>query len=143
MLGRVLKLASDKAAAPGACDRKAAERPHTGLSVGASPTQRACVAGVAAPAIVSKHALVPVADLDIVRRGLALAGLEQPLQAHQEGRPLRAAVVHELHRLAPALVPEQHDRVAVLVLEVEADPRADPLGRPFDDLPEHELAGPG
>src|SRR4029453_6132707 len=61
-------------------------------------------------------ASMPVADHDVVRRGLALAGLDQLLEAHQVDRPLGAAVVHELHGLLPAFVPEQHDREAVLLL---------------------------
>jgi hypothetical protein len=49
----------------------------------------------------------------------------------------------QLHRLLPALVPEQHDREVVLLLEVEADLRADPLLGTIDDLPEHKFSGLG
>src|SRR5262245_17100003 len=70
---------------------------------------------------------MPVADLDVVGRGVALSGFEQLLEAHQVDGPLGAAVVHELHRLTPAFVSEQHDGEAVLLLELEANLRADPL----------------
>ena len=51
-----------------------------------------------------RGASVPIVDLDVVGLGGTLPGLEQGLQAHQENRPLGAAVVHELHWLLPALV---------------------------------------
>ncbi len=75
---------------------------------------------------------VPVADLHVVRAGLAFTRLAERLQAHEEGRPLGAAVVHELRRFPPALVLEQHDGEVVFLLELEADFRADPLGGPLD-----------
>src|SRR6266542_1408824 len=72
----------------------------------------------------------PVADPDVLRVWGAGTGLDQLLQAHQERGPLRAAVGHELDRLAPALVLEQDDRVVALPLQVEADVGADPLPGP-------------
>ena len=68
---------------------------------------------------------MPVADLHVVRAGRALARLDQRLQAHQEAAPLRAAVVHELDRLLPAFVLEQHGRELSAGLEIEAHLRAD------------------
>src|SRR5262249_41065637 len=41
--------------------------------------------------------LVPVADLDVVRRRIAVPDFDQLLEAHQVDGPLGAAVVHELH----------------------------------------------
>jgi hypothetical protein len=51
-------------------------------------------------------------------------------------------VVHELHRLAPALVLEQHHGVVVDLVEVPAHVGADPLLGPVDDLPQHQPARP-
>lgn len=73
--------------------------------------------------------LVPVADLDVVRGGCARACLDELLEAHQEGRPFRAAVAHELSGLRPPEVAELDDGAIVLVLEFEADLGADPLRR--------------
>src|SRR6266542_3329894 len=78
---------------------------------------------------------VPVADPDVLRVWGAGTGLDQLLQAHQERGPLRAAVGHELDRLAPALVLEQDDRVVALPLQVEADVGADPLRGAVGHLP--------
>src|SRR4051812_45230416 len=50
---------------------------------------------------------MPVADLHVIGAGRSFAGLDQRLQAHQEDRPLRAAVVHELHRFPPTGVLEE------------------------------------
>src|SRR4051794_13191361 len=86
---------------------------------------------------------VPVADLHVPRCGRALPCLHQRLQAHQERAPLGAAVVHELHRLAPAGVREQHDRVVAVLPELPVDRRADPLRRPVHHLPGHPLARRG
>src|ERR1022692_979801 len=49
---------------------------------------------------------VPVADLHVPGIWCPLAGLEQLLEAYQERAPRGAAVIHELDRLAPALVLE-------------------------------------
>ena len=83
---------------------------------------------------------MPVADLDVARLGVAGAGLEKRLQAHQERRPLGAAVVHEVARLLPALVVEADDREVVLRRKIEADLRAKTaknqayeLSQKFDD----------
>src|SRR5262245_15320831 len=84
---------------------------------------------------------VPVADPGVVRVRLALARLAERFQAHQEDRPLGAAVVHELHGLLPALVPEQHDGEIVFPLEFEVDLGADPLGGAVHYLPHHALVG--
>src|SRR5688572_23469998 len=48
---------------------------------------------------------VPVVDLDVVRMGRAFAVLDERFQAQEKDAPLRAAVVHELDGLFPALVP--------------------------------------
>src|SRR5688572_25609196 len=80
---------------------------------------------------------VPVADLDVVRRRPAAPGLHELLEAHQVCRPLRAAVVHELDRLAPALVLEQDDRVLVALVETPIDLRSDPLLGTAGDPPPH------
>ena len=58
---------------------------------------------------------VPVADPDIVRRRPALPCFDILLQAHEERRPLGAAVFGELHRLAPVLVGEADDGVVALL----------------------------
>ncbi len=50
-------------------------------------------------------------------------------------------VVHELHRLLPTLVLEEHDGEVALLLEIETHLRSDPLFGPLDHLPEHALAG--
>src|SRR5262249_26342701 len=84
---------------------------------------------------------VPVADAHIVRARLALAGFTERLEAHEEDRPLAAAVVHELHGLFPAFVPEENHGEVVFLLEIEADLRADPLLGAVFDLPHHALAG--
>src|SRR5687768_5546673 len=85
---------------------------------------------------------LPVADADLVRVRVAGAGLDELLQAHQVRAPPRAAVGHELHGLAPAFVPEEHDRVVVLLLEVEDDVGADPLLGPAGHLPFDPLLRP-
>src|SRR5581483_90601 len=54
---------------------------------------------------------MPVADLGIAGIGRARAGLDERLQAHQKDRPFGGAVVHELHRLSPVQMLEEHDRV--------------------------------
>src|SRR5688572_7328150 len=81
--------------------------------------------------------LIPVVDLDVVRVGGTLAGLQKRLQAHQKDPPLGAAVVHELHRLLPILVREEDHDVVAFLLELPADLRADPFRGSIDDLPEH------
>ena len=43
--------------------------------------------------------------------------------------------MHELDRLAPALVLEQHDCVVTVLAQVPLDVGADPLGGALDDLP--------
>src|SRR3954462_11719611 len=78
---------------------------------------------------------VPVADLDVARLGVAGAGLEERLQAHQEDRPLGAAVVHELAGLLPADVAEQDDGEVVVLLDLPVHRRPDPLGRAVDNSP--------
>src|SRR5471030_1194187 len=80
--------------------------------------------------------LFPAVELDLVRPGCALADLKKCLQAEQEDAPLGAAMVHELDRLLPALVLEEHDGPVTLLPEIEADPRAEPFLWPVDHLPQ-------
>src|SRR5690606_6470227 len=84
---------------------------------------------------------VPVPDLDVVRTWPTFPGLAQRLQAHQESRPLGAAVIHELDGLLPSLVLEEHDREIPRLLEIETNPRTDPLDRPVDNLPYDAIVG--
>src|SRR6266540_4718941 len=84
--------------------------------------------------------LVPVVDLDVVGFWGALAGFDEGFQAHQEDRPLGAAVVHEFYRLFPALVFEEDDGVVVDLAEVPVDVGADPFFGSVDHLPEYALA---
>src|ERR1700679_3853275 len=74
---------------------------------GASPCDRWCGRTAGAGARTSPS--VPVADLQVDRVGRARSGLDELLEAEQVRRPLRAAVVHELDRLGPAPMLEQHD----------------------------------
>ena len=83
--------------------------------------------------------LVPVADLDVARRGPALAGLDEVLEAQKERGPLGAAVRGELDRLAPAAVAEVHDAVLALLRELELDVGADPFVRTRRAAPVHGL----
>src|ERR1700722_19699465 len=53
--------------------------------------------------------LFPCVELDLVRPRRTGARFEQRLEAQQKPRPFGAAVMHELHRLLPAVVPEQDD----------------------------------
>src|ERR1700733_12532148 len=46
-------------------------------------------------------------------------------------------MMHELHRLLPALVLEQHAGPVAVLLEIEAYFGADPFLRAIDDLPLH------
>jgi hypothetical protein len=55
--------------------------------------------------------------------------------AHQVPRPLGAAVVHELHRLRPALMFEHDDRVVTVPTQFPSHGRPDPLLRALNDLP--------
>jgi hypothetical protein len=50
-------------------------------------------------------------------------------------------MVHELHRLLPALVLEVDDGPLAVLLELETYFRADPFLGPVDHLPQHALAG--
>src|SRR5437016_5145957 len=86
-------------------------------------------------------ALFPAIELDLVRRRGSLPGFEQRLQAQQKDRPLGAAMVHEFHRLLPALVLEEDDGPVAFLSEIETNLCADPFLRPVDDLPHHALAG--
>src|SRR5262245_2579237 len=80
---------------------------------------------------------VPVANPHIVRCGPALTGLGERLEAHQERRPLGAAVFGELDRLAPVAVTEANDGVLALLRELKDRVRVDPLGRAFTKPPAH------
>src|SRR5688572_1671876 len=86
--------------------------------------------------------LVPVVDLEVVWRGLAPAGLHELAETQQKGRPLHAAVAHELDRLAPAAMTEHDDRVRPFLTQRKGHLGADPLGRPCRHAPAHLLAGP-
>src|SRR5215472_4466834 len=69
-------------------------------------------------------------DLRVPGLRAAFALLDQVFEAEQECRPFGAAVVHELVRLAPALVAEEHESLAVAPFKAEADLCAHPvLGR--------------
>jgi hypothetical protein len=83
--------------------------------------------------------LVPVVDPNIVWAGRTFPGLDKRLEAHQKRRPFGAAVVHELHRLSPALVFEENDGIVTFLLEIETDGRTDPFFRSFDDFPKYAL----
>jgi len=48
-------------------------------------------------------------------------------------------MVHELHRLSPALVFEENDGIVAFLLEIETDGRTDPFFRSFDDFPKDAL----
>src|SRR4051812_29775688 len=80
--------------------------------------------------------LIPIdRDADIVRERRAFAGFDQRLQAHQEGCPFGAAMVHERALLLPTLLLEKHRGLVAVLAEIEADLAADPFFRAFDDLP--------
>src|SRR5438445_8771 len=82
----------------------------------------------------ARPASIPIdRDADIVRKRRAFAGFDKRFQAHQEGRPLGAAMVHELALLLPALLLEKHRGLITFLAEVEADLAPDPLFRPFND----------
>jgi hypothetical protein len=49
-------------------------------------------------------------------------------------------VVHEFHRLLPALVLEENDGPVVVPFDVEANLRAEPFLRSVDHLPQNPLA---
>src|SRR5271170_6743322 len=85
--------------------------------------------------------LFPAVELDFVWPGRAFAGFEERLEAQQEDSPFGAAVVHEFHRLLPALVLEEDDGPVAVLFEVEAYLCAEPFFRPVDHLPENPLAG--
>src|SRR5665213_1844520 len=79
-------------------------------------------------------------NLDVVRMGPPLAVLHPAAQAQQEGCPLGAAVMHELDRITPAGVREEHECVIFLLDQAERQIGADPLVRPGDALPFDDLA---
>jgi hypothetical protein len=56
-----------------------------------------------------KRPSVPVSILTSCGLAQPLPVSTQRLQAHQEDRPLGAAMVHEFHRFLPALVLEEDD----------------------------------
>ena len=67
--------------------------------------------------------------------GRTFAGFEKRLQAQQKDCPFGAAMVHELHRLLPALVFEENDGPVAFLFEIEAYLDADPFLGPVDYLP--------
>src|SRR6266850_14752 len=89
----------------------------------------------------SSTALLPAIELEVVWRGGAFAGFEKRLQADQEDAPLGAAVVHELHRLLPALVFEKNDGPVAFLFEIKTYFCADPFCGSVDHLPQHALGG--
>src|SRR4051812_18736889 len=70
-----------------------------------------------------------------MRRRPAGAGLYVFAEAQQEGRPLHAAMRGELERLAPATMAEEHDRLVILLRQLEGDRGADPFRRAVDAAP--------
>jgi len=66
---------------------------------------------------------------------VALAALAARLEAEEVNRPLRPAVGHELDRFPPFGVREQQHCLAVGVLEVEGQVRADPRVWSLDAAP--------
>src|SRR5579863_2320463 len=88
-----------------------------------------------------RRGLFPAVELDLIWPGRALAGFKQRLEAQQEDRPLGAAVMHEFHRFLPTLVFEQDDGPVTVLLDVEADLRAEPLFGAVDHLPQNAPAG--
>ena len=83
----------------------------------------------------------PRSELQVVRERSALAGLDEALQAEQEVRPPRAAVRHELGRVAPVRMGEEDHGLTVGCGEVEADMVPDLLVRAADTAPAHLPAG--
>src|SRR5262245_32143518 len=116
-----------------------------GCAVVAWPSRQSALGGLAStrpPSARPSSSVMlsmPVADLDVAGAGLPFARLDQRLQAHQEGRPLRAAVVHELHRLLPIQVLEEHDGIVGLLFKLETHLGADPFRGAIDHLPQHTL----
>jgi hypothetical protein len=74
-------------------------------------------------------------------QGAPFSGLDERLQAQQERTPLGAAMVHELHRLLPALVLEQDDGPLTFLFEIKTYFCADPFLGPVDHLPQHAPVG--
>ncbi len=85
--------------------------------------------------------LFPTVELDLVWPGRAFAGFEQRLEAQQKDRPFGAAVVHELHRLLPALMFEENNGPVTVLCQIEADLGAEPFFRAVNHLPQNALAG--
>src|SRR5205807_830154 len=83
--------------------------------------------------------LFPTVQLDLVRRGGTFACLQKRFEAEQEDSPLRAAVVHELHRLLPICVLEKDDGPVVVLFNVEAYFCPEPLFGSIHHLPENAL----
>src|SRR6266480_4960375 len=79
------------------------------------------------------------ADLRVVGKGGEGTAFEPASQADQDGRPLRAAVVHELDGLPPVPVREQQHCLSAIGFQLEGDGRADPFRRPLDASPAHPV----
>src|ERR1700741_5596858 len=72
--------------------------------------------------------LAPAAtDLRVVGKGGEGAAFEPASQADQDGRPLGAAVVHELDGLPPVRVDEQQHSLSATGFQIEGDRRPDPF----------------
>src|SRR5262245_42017038 len=91
------------------------------------------------PSSIPATSSIPTVDLQITRRRGTRAGLDQLLEAEDVRRPLGAAVIHELDRLAPAGMREHQLREVVFTPQIPADLRADPFLRTVDDRPAHRL----
>src|SRR5258708_28112687 len=79
-------------------------------------------------------------DLDVVRVRATLGALDPVLQAHQENSPVGAAVVHELDRLSPACVAEEHKGLVRFLSQAKGELGADPLVGAAGAAPLHHLA---
>src|SRR5688572_6965530 len=85
--------------------------------------------------------LVPVVDLEVIRRWFTATCFDQLPETQHEGRPLHAAMGHELDRLAPAPVAEEQDGVIAVLVEIEGRVGSDPLLGPRLESPLDPLVG--
>ena len=85
----------------------------------------------------------PAADELVAGERGRLATLEPVLEAQQVGGPRGAAVVHELDRLAPAGVGEEHHGLVTVGPQVEREGRVLPFRRAPGAAAPHHPARPG
>jgi hypothetical protein len=81
--------------------------------------------------------LFPAIEFDLVWPGATFPCFEKRFEAEQEDRPLRAAMVHELHWLLPVCVLEKEDGPIVILFDVEAYFCPEPLFRSVNHPPEN------